>query len=536
MADYVEESFSGADPEVDSKFGFGEHKLNEIVYEQLYALRLKQAQQGIELSDLGKAQWGLAHVHGGHHIFARTSPVPEVKTVYKVVVCDECAKNKDELTYLGTYGDKESALLVNDVHEILNGRCDHLNLLRREDAMFFHHLKARVLDESSQKLLPPMPVLSVLEKVRLEAVVNDSSSVEENKSLKKRTVPLSTKGSSSAHMVKTTNSAATTSASASASASVSHCSSNPASTNEESNGDDDDDDEEDFHDGDSSDELVNYAPFSDASMRSPDSKRAAGATSPGDDAFSHTSTESHSERAARSSRHPFHEGAFAGRPRFEIPDKDKELPRPSPAKLGPGANPLSSLFASASALAALEAHPFVAPRLAKERPVKSATKGLPPRSQSLRARPRAQTISVIGKRDSPDLTTEAERTPMGLVTWLASLEDDDFAAARMLAEMGSDQAAKLSPVKPAAKGSLSKGGKISRSNSSTKSMSALEGKNNGAVNGSSGKSRAQKRNDKKDLALDDLSEQPVSRRKMRANSVIEVNNILLLLIVMNRHN
>jgi hypothetical protein len=56
-------------------------------------------------------------------------------------------------------------------------------------------------------------------------------------------------------------------------------------------------------------------------------------------------------------------------------------------------------------------------------------------------RPRASTFSAISSISKANdcLNVEAERTPMGLITWLASLEDDDFVAAKLLAELGTNE-------------------------------------------------------------------------------------------------
>lgn len=43
----------------------------------------------------------------------------------------------------------------------VTGRCSKLAVLRREDAMFFHHLTARPFDEIEGVLLPPGTVPSV---------------------------------------------------------------------------------------------------------------------------------------------------------------------------------------------------------------------------------------------------------------------------------------------------------------------------------------------------------------------------------------
>lgn len=69
------------------------------------------------------------------------------------------------------------------------------------------------------------------------------------------------------------------------------------------------------------------------------------------------------------------------------------------------------------------------------------TEALEPLPRTRRSnRPRASTFSVSSSHSNSNsqslFDTEAERTPLGMITWLASLEDDDFVAAKMLAEFG----------------------------------------------------------------------------------------------------
>jgi hypothetical protein len=69
------------------------------------------------------------------------------------------------------------------------------------------------------------------------------------------------------------------------------------------------------------------------------------------------------------------------------------------------------------------------------------TEALEPLPRTRRSnRPRASTFSVSSSNSNSNsqslFDTEAERTPLGMITWLASLADDDFVAAKMLAEFG----------------------------------------------------------------------------------------------------
>jgi hypothetical protein len=174
------------------KFAFAPSSLLEIpsdvVYKQLYYLRMAQMRQGVDLKGLSRIQWGLSPLKFSHHIVLKKNPWRDidVSVIFQVTVCKTCCPSQEPNTNLGVYADQESALLVNDVHEILSGRCEKLTVLRREDAMFFHHLTARTLDEIQGVLLPPAPVLSVLEKLRIESANAASLALEELEEKKRK--------------------------------------------------------------------------------------------------------------------------------------------------------------------------------------------------------------------------------------------------------------------------------------------------------------------------------------------------------------
>lgn len=102
---------------------------SDVIFRQLFDLRMKQMKQGVDLSNLTRVQWGLASLKFSHHIVLKKSTFKEVPVIFQVTVCSACSA-PEEITeaYLGVYGDQESALLVSDVHEILNGQYFPWNL------------------------------------------------------------------------------------------------------------------------------------------------------------------------------------------------------------------------------------------------------------------------------------------------------------------------------------------------------------------------------------------------------------------------
>jgi hypothetical protein len=353
----------------------------DVVYKQLYQLRITQIKQGVDLSRLSRVQWGLSALKFSHHIVLKKSPWrdAEIPFIFRVTVCKSCCPSQDTTsTFLGVYGDQESALLVNDVHEILCGRCDKLSVLRKEDAMFFHHLTARTLDEVEGVLLPATPVLSVLEKLRIDsanAAVLAAAAIEEKKRKRSSTMDLLIESSLSLSMTSRDNS---------------------SSNGEGEEGDDDEADEDDIEgeEGDDHDESCMYSSSSTYRNHSP---------------FS----------------------SFASCPSFSALKSDTPVTR---SKSGcDSAKPTAHASAQHSSERDAERlHSLHLLALSGSHRSRKAN------------RPRASTFSVVSSAPNHSnsqslLDNEAERTPMGLVTWLASLEDDDFVAAKLLTEMSSTE-------------------------------------------------------------------------------------------------
>lgn len=110
-----------------------------ILYPRTYEFRILQQSNGEDLSQLRMENRGLAPINWMHHI----SKIIEGKTEsYRVRVCRTCTKLAVPLE-LGSYADVESALLINDAYEILQGRTKQLHLLVPNDIHYLKYLSVR---------------------------------------------------------------------------------------------------------------------------------------------------------------------------------------------------------------------------------------------------------------------------------------------------------------------------------------------------------------------------------------------------------
>ena len=120
-------------------------------------LRLRQYQIscGLDIIKLRTEQQGIAPVTRLHHIsmngcsstvrdgdLSNSQLQAPVQVPYRVRICRTCSKQKETID-LGTYADLESALLINDAHEILNSRFNHLHLLCPDDLSFLSYITVR---------------------------------------------------------------------------------------------------------------------------------------------------------------------------------------------------------------------------------------------------------------------------------------------------------------------------------------------------------------------------------------------------------
>lgn len=185
---------------------------NQIVYKNLHQFRANLSKEGIDTSAMTDVMWGLVPLHRCHHVSCVTNshtakksastqnvdatgaPVQDVPlTTYRVRICKTCCGETGHIE-LGTYNDQESAMLVNDAFEILQGRFERLLVLRPEDQPFFHRLAVQRCDRSKGKEL--VGLLEVIAERRRQsaAAYSSSSSTVVSLESRKRASPASAGG------------------------------------------------------------------------------------------------------------------------------------------------------------------------------------------------------------------------------------------------------------------------------------------------------------------------------------------------------
>lgn len=131
-----------------------ESEESNVVYPRLFQLRELQASEGLKLRNLRKEQRGVASVPFFHHI----SKVTEGKIdSYRVRICRSCS-GLPTLLELGSYADEESAMLLNDAHEIMQGRTKQLHILVPEDVKYLGTLAIRRRGATQD-----LPLLNILQ-------------------------------------------------------------------------------------------------------------------------------------------------------------------------------------------------------------------------------------------------------------------------------------------------------------------------------------------------------------------------------------
>jgi hypothetical protein len=169
----------------------------QVVYKTLHKFRQDQIDMGLTTDDLSDEQWGLVVLDKCHHISVTTMNREGGNPLsYRVRICKTCCQVSGHIE-LGTYVDQESAMLVNDVHEIINGRTDRLIILRKEDKDQLHLLTARRYDRTRGR--DSTSILEILaERSQTNSVDGGSSgSVKKRKSFSHSIV---TSLTSSAHL------------------------------------------------------------------------------------------------------------------------------------------------------------------------------------------------------------------------------------------------------------------------------------------------------------------------------------------------
>lgn len=122
---------------------------DKIVYKNLHQFRVQQMNRGVNTLEMNNVQWGLTYLEKCHHI-STTNTTKDGPQSYRVRICKTCCQEQGHIE-LGTYVDQESAILMNDVFEILNQRTDKLIVLRKEDQPDLPFLMARKYDRFKGK-------------------------------------------------------------------------------------------------------------------------------------------------------------------------------------------------------------------------------------------------------------------------------------------------------------------------------------------------------------------------------------------------
>eukprot|EP01041_Mallomonas_annulata_P005598 gene5598-11284_t len=126
----------------------------KVYYPRLHKFRLQQLENGIDLKGITDTQMGLQFLERCHHI-SNTQPVKDGGPSYRVRVCKTCCQGDSHIE-LGTYVDQESAIIVNDAHEIMHDRFSKLAVLRKEDKLYLNFLTVRKYDRHHGEEISPV--------------------------------------------------------------------------------------------------------------------------------------------------------------------------------------------------------------------------------------------------------------------------------------------------------------------------------------------------------------------------------------------
>ena len=162
-----------------------------IISPRVYRLRQLQAREGgLNVSELRLEQRGLAPITYLHHV---SKIIEGNAESYRVRICRTCS-GLPNLLELGSYADVESALLVNDSHELMQNRLNQLHLLCAEDLKYINTLEVRrrgstndwlISDILNARLSKKMAAGSAAAAAAAAAGENKSSSTADNGKEKK---------------------------------------------------------------------------------------------------------------------------------------------------------------------------------------------------------------------------------------------------------------------------------------------------------------------------------------------------------------
>ena len=133
----------------------------QVVYPQVYRLRRWQEEHWSEMPEISELKKGCIPFESAHHVtLNRGGGIIS----YRVRICKSCLGSSSHLE-LGTYNDHETALLMNDIHELQVGRMDNLHLLCPFDLPFIHLFKGNKIKmrEGVEKVIDLGFLISILQ-------------------------------------------------------------------------------------------------------------------------------------------------------------------------------------------------------------------------------------------------------------------------------------------------------------------------------------------------------------------------------------
>ena len=132
-----------------------------VVYPQVYRLRKGQEEVWSEMPSTSELKKGCIPFKSVHHVTLKRG---RGFISYRVRICKACLGSSAHLE-LGTYNDHETALLMNDIHELQAGRMDNLYLLCPFDLPFIHLFKGKriIMREGVEEVIDLGFLISILE-------------------------------------------------------------------------------------------------------------------------------------------------------------------------------------------------------------------------------------------------------------------------------------------------------------------------------------------------------------------------------------
>lgn len=183
MASFSQEAIDSLNLQVPCK---GEEDISaQVVYLQVYRLRQWQEEVWSEMPEISELKKGCVPFESVHHV---TSNRGKGSISYRVRICKSCLGSATHLE-LGTYIDHETALLMNDIHELQAGRMNNLHLLCPFDLPFIHLFKGRriIMREGVEDVIDLGFIISMLQERTMSLPIAKKRSMRKRGGIKSNT-------------------------------------------------------------------------------------------------------------------------------------------------------------------------------------------------------------------------------------------------------------------------------------------------------------------------------------------------------------